>query len=95
MWEVTVGGLPEEEEKNANCFQGTGKVTSLIKCQGICKSVPLSRDCNKTEKTLLSLQVREGRVTPSGRLCHFLVETQARREGGWERDEGGGVVQGR
>lgn len=32
MWEVTVGGLPGEEEKNANCFQGTGKVTSLIKC---------------------------------------------------------------
>lgn len=33
MWEVTVGGLPgEKKKKKANCFQGTGKVTSLIKC---------------------------------------------------------------
>lgn len=34
MWEVTVGGLPgkEGEKKDANCFQGTGKVTPLIKC---------------------------------------------------------------
>lgn len=63
MWEVIVGGLPRK--KNENCFQGTGKVTSLIKCWRICKSVTISRDCNKIEKTLLSSEVKEGRVSQS------------------------------